>query len=449
MRRPATLRHRLALVALLTTAAWVAALTVLFNVALSNQLRHQADDVLRTRAQAALSTVDVSVDGTLTVRETANDAALDAGIWVYQGSEAIDRAPARASVQAAADQLAAARVPTFLDAEGNPAVRLFAQPIRRPPGAAGPASRPQVGTVVSALSVEPYRATSRTALLASLALAGAMVAGAYLVTRRVVARALAPVGEMADQAALWSAHDVGQRFGDAPRPVELRELATGLDTLLDRIGAALRHEKQLAGELSHELRTPLSVVAAETELLQSGPRDEDDRNRAYAAIAASTERMDALLDTLLAQAAQDAAEAPGRCSVEPVVHSALAAIDARLVRTVSVTADLEAGVSPDVLGRILHQLLSNAVRYAVTTVTITARASGHVVRLEVSDDGPGVPAAFGDMVFEPGRRADATDGHPGAGLGLALARRLARTAGGDLLLDNTGPGARFVVLLPR
>ena len=92
MRRPATLRHRLALVALLTTAAWVAALTVLFNVALSNQLRHQADDVLRTRAQAALSTVDVSAGGTLTVRETANDAALDAGIWVYQGSEAIDRA---------------------------------------------------------------------------------------------------------------------------------------------------------------------------------------------------------------------------------------------------------------------------------------------------------------------------------------------------------------------
>jgi two-component system, OmpR family, heavy metal sensor histidine kinase CusS len=65
-----------------------------------------------------------------------------------------------------------------------------------------------VGTVVSATSTEPYQATSRTALLASVALAILMVVGAYLVTRRVVSRALAPVVDMSDQAARWSARDV-------------------------------------------------------------------------------------------------------------------------------------------------------------------------------------------------------------------------------------------------
>lgn len=439
MTRPGTLRHRLALVAVVTTAAWVLALTVLFNVLLSTQLSNQADDVLRTRAQAALSTIDIDAGGGLTVRETPNDAALDAGIWVFRGARAVERPPARPAVQATADRLAGSRRPRFTDAAGSPAVRLFAQPVRR--------GGRQVGTVVSATDVEPYRATSRIALLASLALAVLLITGAYLVTRRVVTKALAPVVEMADQAARWSAHDVGQRFGDAPRPAELRDLAAGLDALLDRIGAALRHEKQLAAELSHELRTPLSIVAAETELLRTGPRSDQERKRAYRVIAETTGRMDRLLDTLLTQAAQDVTTAPGRCAVEPVVRAAVAAAGADVNVAVTVDQGLEAGTSPEVLHRILGQLLGNAARYATNQITVSAEA-GQVVRVRVCDDGPGVPMAFRDRVFEPGERADAQDGHPGAGLGLALARRLARSAGGDIVLGDPEQGASFTILLP-
>ncbi len=437
-----TLRHRLALVAVLTTAAWVIALTALFNVLLSTQLHNQADDVLRTRAQAALSTVEVGRDGGLTVRETPNDAALDAGIWVFERGQAVDRPQARRAVQVAADGLADARRPRFADAAGRPSVRLFAQPVRQ--------GGRQVGTVVSATDVEPYRATSRTALLSSVALAALLVIGAYLVTRRVVARALAPVVEMAHQAAQWSAHDVGHRFGDAPRPAELADLAAGLDALLDRIGAVLRHEKQLAAELSHELKTPLTVVAAETELLQAGPRTDPERERAYAVIAETAARMDTLLDTLLAQAAQDVTDAPGRCAVEPVVRAATAALGTEVTVTLALEDGLEAGASPEVLHRILAPLLGNATRYAVDRITVTGEGSGQVVRVRVCDDGPGVPVALRDTVFEPGTRADVQDGHPGAGLGLALARRLARSAGGDIVLeDHPGHGAVFAVLLPR
>ncbi|MEU9544126.1 hybrid sensor histidine kinase/response regulator [Streptomyces mirabilis] len=71
------------------------------------------------------------------------------------------------------------------------------------------------------------------------------------------------------------------------------------------------------------------------------------------------------------------------------------------------------------------------------------------VRVEVIDDGPGVPRPFASRLFEPGQRADPGDGHHGAGLGLPLARRLARSAGGEVTYDpEHTPGARFVVSLP-
>ena len=441
VRTPSTLQQRLALVALATTAAWVLALTVLFNLLLVAQLRNQADDVLRTRAAAAVSTVDVDAAGRLTVREPPNDAALDAGVWVFQGASAVDRAPARAAVQRAADALTRGGR-RFVEVGGSPPARLYAEPLRQ--------GGRRVGTVVTATSLEPYRRTSQTALVGSAIVALLLVAGAYLVTRRVVARALAPVTEMAGQAAQWSAHDVGHRFGDAPRPGELRDLAASLDAVLDRIGAVLRHEQQLAAELSHELRTPLALVAAETDLLRSGTRSAAEREQAYAVIAETTDRMAELLDSLLAQAAHVVTESPGRSSVEQAVRAALAHTDLGQLRTsVSVPTGLEAGVSEAVLGRILAPLLGNAARYAESSITLTARRDPHGVQVTVVDDGPGVPAGFAERLFEPGQRADPDDGHGGAGLGLALALRLAHSSGGEIrLLDNQASGAAFLVTLP-
>lgn len=440
MTGPGSLRNRLAAVAVLTTAAWVVALTVLVNVLLNVQLARQADGVLRARAQAALATVDLDDRGRLSVREPPNDAALDAGIWVYEGTRAVDRPRARPDVQRAADRLARGRGSAFTVVEGTPAFRLYAQPVQL--------DGKRLGTVVSATDLDPYRSTSRAARYASMALAALLVGLAYLVTRGVVQRAMQPVAAMVAQARQWSAHDVARRFGAAPRPAELRDLAAALDALLDRIAAALRHEQQLVAELSHELRTPLSVITAETDLLRAGPRSEQERRRAYAVIAETALRMDRLLDTLLTQAAQDVTEAPGRCALEPVARAAAAAATDGVPTTVRVPAGLEAGAGAEVVERILAQLLGNAARYARTQIAVTATRTAQGVRIEVADDGPGVPETFRDKLFEPGQRAAPDDGHPGAGLGLALARRLARSAGGDIALEQAGPGAVFALTLP-
>jgi two-component system, OmpR family, heavy metal sensor histidine kinase CusS len=91
-----------------------------------------------------------------------------------------------------------------------------------------------------------------------------------------------------------------------------------------------------------------------------------------------------------------------------------------------------AGVDPEVVERIVVPLLENAGRYARSRVTVDAeRVDGRVV-VTVADDGPGVPADARESVFEPGVRAGLDTGHSGAGLGLPLARRLARAAGGDV-----------------
>jgi signal transduction histidine kinase len=440
VRAPRALRNRLALVALVSTGAWILVLTTLFNVLLGLQLGGQADSVLQTRAAAVASTVSVGRSGAVTLREPPNDEALDAGVWVFDGSTALATPRASPAAAAQAKRLAASPGPRFVDVEDGPAVRMYVRPVRH--------DGHRVGAIVVETSLAPYRRTTRAALVGSSLLALLVLGGAFAATRQVARRALDPVSQMADQAARWSASDVGQRFGDAPRPDELRHLAGSLDAVLDRISAVLRHEQQLAAEISHELRTPLAVIATEAELLESSPRDEEERRRGHQVIADTAARMAHLLDDLLAQAAQVVTEAPGSCQVGPVVAGVLASLDEpRLTYDVAVPPDLEAGVTGDVLARVLTPITANAARYARTRIAVTAARVGPAVRVRVSDDGPGVPHDFRRDVFEPGRRADRDDGHAGAGLGLALARRLARAAGGDIVLDGDA-GSEFVVVLP-
>jgi signal transduction histidine kinase len=164
--------------------------------------------------------------------------------------------------------------------------------------------------------------------------------------------------------------------------------------------------------------------------------------------------MRAILETLLSTARADVAEAPGRCDVATVVACFVERARADgshgpPIRVRPAPARCVAGVSIEIVERILTPILDNARRYAATEITIAVdNVDGRRPRIAVTDDGPGVPPGVEETLFEPGRRGDPHDGHDGAGLGLALARRLARTAGGDVVLAATGAGATFDVRLP-
>jgi signal transduction histidine kinase len=112
-----------------------------------------------------------------------------------------------------------------------------------------------------------------------------------------------------------------------------------------------------------------------------------------------------------------------------------------------VDTELTVGVDSDLVTRILAPLIDNARRYAQAEVRLEAFRSGADVAIHVSNDGPRLPDELADQVFEPGFTVS-SDEHVGAGLGLALARRLARAADGDLAVGTEAPVTTFVLTLP-
>ncbi|MEV5146867.1 ATP-binding protein [Streptomyces sp. NPDC052727] len=445
---PRTLRGRLSLVALTTAALLMTILTVVFNAVMDRHLQHQADDELRNRAAAVATTVDTT-GHRVRVVETVNDRLLDANVWIYAGTRLLEKPPSATAGDPparAADRLAVQPrdTCTTVQAHGHRPVRLCSQRI---PGA--------TATVVTALDLTPYRGSADTLLAGSLILDAVMLGCTYALTRLSVGRALRPVRTMTDQATQWSAVGSDERFGTEDHPAELARLGVSLDALLDRIRSVLRHEQQLTGELSHELRTPLTRIVMELDWWRARPRTDAEARAAQEVIAEAAQSMRTICDTLLNDARENAlhpATVPGTTDVLPVLDRLLQRLDTPDQVKTSVETEapaLEAGVAPALLERILSPLLTNAARYAHSHVAVSARRIPGAVRIDVVDDGPGVPEPFRDELFQPGRRADPGDGHDGAGLGLLLARRLARAVGGDVTHDpRHTPGARFTVSLP-
>jgi len=444
MRRPRSLRSRVTIAATLTLAFWVAVVTIGFNLALANRLAAQADDVLRLRAEAVASTLVISLTGDVSVHDTRPDAAIDRGTWTFEGSRLIE-GPAVTTVVGGQAQALAAHNNRHAETDEPYPVRLYAQPVM--------SQGHKVATVVSSVELAPYAQIRNAVLLGSAVLALLLMGGVFLVMRLAVSRALSPVQAMTQQAAAWSVGDVAGRFGDEVRPSELADLAGTLDALLARLAAVLRHEQQLAAELSHELRTPLSRIIAETDLLRDRDQSDEELAAGHASIVQGAEEMRDILETLLATARTETGGPTGSCDAVEVARSLAARVadstSGKAVVVVRKPGDIRAGVDAAVLERALAPVLDNALRYAVHEVRIEVKGGSDAVMIDVLDDGPGIQGASLPHVFEPGRRGDPADGHQGAGLGLALARRLLVASGGGISASSSPLGAVFHLILPR
>ena len=296
----------------------------------------------------------------------------------------------------------------------------------------------RVGTVVVGVSLTPYERTKHLAALGTLVICLLVTAFGALIARRAVGAALRPVADMTAQAADWSEHDLDRRFAQGEPRDELTALAATLDGLLGRISAALRHEQRFSAEMAHELRTPLSGVRAEAELaLLREDTSNADLRAALAEVLAGTDRMAAVIDTLLVAARREGSGPLGSSDAAVIVR---ALADEHVSVTVP-DGPVPVGADQDLVAAALHPIIENAIRHANHEVRIElSRRNGDVV-VSVSNDGDGIPVSEAERIFAPGVSTTGS-----AGLGLALARRLARAAGGDV--TAVPPAPRFELRLP-
>ncbi len=234
--------------------------------------------------------------------------------------------------------------------------------------------------------------------------------------------------------------------------------------MLARLEAARARQRAFLANAAHELRSPLTNMRTELEVAgRLGERT--DWPVVARDLLADTERLSRLVDDLLLLARLDeaghaGAVAParavrGRRATGPVELTELVrAVAARFpsppVRVLPASGPQWTVGDPDELHRVVTNLIDNAVRHCRSTVVIevTAVAAAHLVT--VTDDGPGIPAADRERVFDRFTRLDdARDRDAGgAGLGLAIVRELVRLHDGTVRLSDAGPGLRVTVCLP-
>ena len=420
------------MVAALAMAAMIGTVVLVLNAVARNSVESKLEDRLSLITAAVASDPDRPT-GALTVP----DDTVDASTWLYAPDGSLLQGPnAGRSVQAVADGLRA--VTAKKQITRNERIYLAA-----PLAARGEtASR---GVLVVSESLEPYESTRTEVLLVLIGLGLAVTAGATAVAAWTMSRTLAPVVSMAAQAEEWSEHELDTRFDGPDVRNEIGHLGRTLNVLLDRVAGALRSEQRLTAELAHELRTPLTGARGEAELALAETTDAALRDRLERIISLA-DQMGTTITTLLAIARGEGGPAHG-VPVDAVVQ---AAINGRRADGVSIHIDVPDGLilnAPlEAAVRALSPLLDNATRYARSTVRVSATAAGRTAKIEISDDGPGLdPEVASDAIFEPGTRENSS---PGAGLGLALSRRVARSLGGDVKVEHQQDPTVFVLTVP-
>lgn len=445
MRRTLGVRSRLLLAVVAVVALAIVALVGSFNYILADRLSASATAAAQARAEAVVEALHIQ-HGRIVPAEAPDAGVVGSQVWILDARGRSLEAPrGNQRLQQAAMLLARRNARTVEIASLS--ARFYAVPVI--------ASTRRLGTVIAAVSTKPYQETERTALIGSLILALALLAAITLIARWILQAALAPVTQMTASAAAWSEHDLDRRFGRGTPYDELTELAATLDSLLDRLAASLRHEQRFAAELSHELRTPLARISSEAELALARERPASDYQEGFQSVYRDAEQMTRTVDALVAAARQqsgltrstsDVREAVSRASdtAKPLAHANAIEISLTLPQ-----APVRVRLEGEFVERILQPLLENACQYGRSRVEVTLVKSGTRALISVCDDGPGVTVDEQQKIFEPGVRGGSANGRSdGSGLGLALALRVAQSAGGTISARPNGAGGQFIVDLP-
>lgn len=276
----------------------------------------------------------------------------------------------------------------------------------------------------------------------------------------VASRALRPVALITRTAKAITARDLHRRIPATNSDAELQRLVDVINGMLERLERGFHQAARFSADAAHELQTPLTVLQGELDnaMQQAGAGSEEQQR--YSDLLEEVRRLKAIVQKLLLLARADVGQLP--LSLEDVDLSALIQASVEDAETIAPHLTIEADFSPgirvkadaDLIGQAIRNMMSNAVKYNQDKGVVRFRLSVRdaTVAFTLANRGTAIPAEDRERIFDRFYRLDKARSRevPGSGLGLGLAREIARAHGGDLILDPDTEGmTSFTLTLPR
>jgi signal transduction histidine kinase len=325
-------------------------------------------------------------------------------------------------------------------------IRFSAQTVSAPGGARY--------TVLVGEGSQVVTSAVKTVVIALAFAAPIVIAVSGAATYVLVARSMRSVDAIRSRVADISTSDLGERVPVPESRDEIAALAETMNEMLARIEAGHTAQQRFVGDASHELRSPLATIISALEVAVTHP-ELLDKELAAGTLIPEAQRMQALVDDLLLLARAD--ERGLVIRREDVDLDDLAAGEAqRLRRETSLAVHTELTPTRLVgdtraLSRVLRNLLENAALHAASRIDVAVASGGGDATVSVTDDGPGIPAADRERVFDRFVRLDPDRSRRGggAGLGLAIVREIVAAHRGSVTVDERpGGGTRMTIQLP-
>lgn len=309
-------------------------------------------------------------------------------------------------------------------------------------------------TVAAGDSLETVEdATRELTLLLGIGLP-LLVALVALITWKMTGRALRPVEAIRAEVGSIGERELNRRVPEPPTADEVGRLARTMNAMLTRLDDAADRQRRFVSDASHELQSPLTSLRARLEVNLASGAEPDWRAREQEALLEVTE-MQRLVDDLLTLARLEARPEPPvhlpvdiddlvLHEVERIRTRGRVAVDLHRMSAGQVSGD------PDQLQRAVRNVLANAERYADKEISVSVQEVDTTVEVRIDDDGHGIPVEHRDRIFERFGRIDAARTRDGSstGLGLAITREIVEAHGGQIDLEQSEVGARFVIRLP-
>lgn len=371
--------------------------------------------------------------------------ALSSGPWSFE----VHRGRTADADMSAAERNLANRIEALLPRAKTPrtvVVRI------RPPNGADYKRRPAIGSVTeinvplvrgTQLITTFYRPVTQPWPLQSIVAAGLAILLTSIAAGLVARRVARPLSNLA------AAASVAARGGAAPRvaeegPSDVRRAASAFNAMTDQVSRTMESQRQLLSAVGHDLRTPITAMRINTEFVEDG----DTRER----LTKNIEELQELTEAVLSAAKGVGWEEMRRIDLAALAESLCADLE-EMGKPVTWEAHAAAPLCcrPNEIRRAIRNLIENAIAYGKKAdVCLNGTSGGY--EIIVDDEGPGIPEADRERVFEPFVRLEASRSSEtgGSGLGLALVKAIAQGHGGNVRLTNREEGGlRAIFSLPR